>query len=181
MPGWEVHLSVSLTAVLSIATGFSLGLYQGGLSFTDLEKSFPLIQILCLGFTALIVGSVLPDMDGKGRIRWTMGPVLGVFGILPPFMGSFTSEGPIQAFSFLWEEGARLFLVLTAAGYLIILLPMKHRGWMHSITPGAVFGAAFGSYVFISTSLGWEGAVLIAVLGILGYLWHLSLDGELSL
>lgn len=181
MPRWEVHLSVSLTAVLSIATGFSLGIYQQGITISEIERTFPLIQILCLGFAALIVGSVLPDMDGKGRIRWTMGPVLGAFALLPPFLGNFTDRGPLEAFSFVWDEGARLFLILTAAGYLIILLPMKHRGWMHSITPGAVFGTAFGSYVFLSTSLGLEGAVLIGILGILGYLWHLSLDGELSL
>ena len=180
MPRWEVHLSVSLMAVLTIATGFALGLYQGGISITELEGSISLIQILCLGSAALILGSVLPDIDGKGKIRWTMGPLLGVFGLVPPIMGKFNSVGPLSAFNFIWEEGAGLFLLLTVTGYLIILIPMKHRGWMHSMIPGAVFGTAFGSYVFISTSLGLEGAVLIGVLGILGYLWHLSLDGELT-
>jgi hypothetical protein len=167
--------------VLVILTGSALGFYQAGIPVLITDGALELILALGLGCAALIMGSVLPDIDGKGRIRWTMGPVLGAFGLIPPFMGRFWAEGPTKAAGFIWNEGARLFLVLTMIGFVLVILPFRHRGWMHSITPGIIFGSTFGSYVFMSTSLGIEGAILVGCLGMLGYLWHLSLDGELSL
>ncbi len=181
MPRWEIHLSVASMAVLVISTGYALGTYQSGLSILDIDKGIHLILGLGLGCAALFLGSVLPDIDGRGRIRWTIGPIFGAFGIIPPFIGKVSAQGISEAFNFIWNEGSSLFLILTVIGYFLIILPLKHRGWMHSVTPGLIYGSAFGSYVFLSTSLGLEVAFLVGTLSILGYLWHLSLDGELSL
>jgi hypothetical protein len=181
MPRWEVHLTVASMVVLVIATGSALGLYQAGLSTGLLIEASSMFHSLLLGSFALLLGSVLPDLDGKGKIRWTIGPVMGAFALAPPFLGRFSLNGPEDALDFIWNEGSRLFLLLTGLGYLLILVPMKHRGWMHSNTPGLIFGTASASYVLACTSFGIHEAILVGVLGSLGYFWHLALDGELTL
>lgn len=167
-------------ALVVVMTGALLGFFQSG-GFPSIEKgSFHFIIAILLGSMAFLFGSVLPDIDGKGRIRWTIGPVCGMFVMLPPVIADSISGGPMSGLDLLWNEGVRLFFVFTLIGTLLALIPMKHRGSMHSIRTGTILSSIWGCYIWLSTSLSWRLCLLIVLMGLVGYLWHLSLDGKLT-
>ena len=181
MPRWELHISITSMAALVVLTGAAIGLVQNGLSMSELREAFPFLTALALGSIAIVLGAVLPDIDGNGRIRWTIGPVMGAFGIVPPFIGRSFEEGLLNGMIFIYQDGARLFLLFTAIGFLFLLVPFKHRGKMHSILPAVIFGTAWGLYTWSCVSLGIEHAFLVGGLGTFGYIWHLAMDGKLTL
>lgn len=180
MPRWEVHLSVASMALLVVITGAILGLYQSGLSLHDLGSIIPFISALVFGSMAFLLGSVLPDIDGKGKIRWTAGPILGSFVLLPPLLWKISEGDLTESFDLLWGPGVRYFFVFTLIGTVLALLPMKHRGRIHTIQFGAILASAWGIYIWSTTSLGLEFCILVGAMGLIGYLWHLSLDGKVT-
>ena len=127
MPRWEVHLSAASMALVVVLTGAVLGFYQSGIYPWNSPSLIPFVTALIFGSMAFLLGSVLPDIDGRGRIKWTIGPILGSFVMLPPVVGRTLSGNIISGLEHLWTEGARLFLIFTLIGFLLALLPMKHR------------------------------------------------------
>jgi hypothetical protein len=160
-----------------IATSFSMAVLED----VDAERSLRTMDYFMLpllfGTVLMILGSVLPDVDGKGRIRWIMGPVSGAFFIMP-FLADMAQGGRItECLDFLTGKGSVLFLTGTLAGYLILLFPFKHRGFMHSFRAAFAFGIIAGIYWGGFTDL-WQ-SILIGSMGTTGYMWHLALDGKL--
>lgn len=178
MPRWEVHLSFGALTTVTLSIASILGSLDGPLLGPIMERT-TLFTTLFLGNAALIVGSVLPDIDGRGRIRWVIGPVMGAM-LLAPFIIEWTREGGISdLLGHLWNEGSVLFLAGTLLGYLLLLLPLKHRGMMHLTRTGLLLGALWGAYIFLIASPPVLETVLIASMGTVGYCWHLALDGKL--
>lgn len=167
-------------ALIVIMTGALLGLYQAGLSINNVMASFDMIKALALGSIALILGSVFPDIDGRGKIRWTIAPIMGAFMITPPFIGKTMNGRIMDGLQFLYNDGSRLFLLITFLVFIILFIPMKHRGKVHTPAAGILFGLLFGGYTWFFASLDLFSGGIICIMGIVGYLWHLSLDGELS-
>ncbi|MBN1390602.1 MAG: hypothetical protein JXA22_08175 [Candidatus Thermoplasmatota archaeon] len=179
MPRWEVHLSFGLMAFVIILSAQMLGSGQGG-SLNDLLGTMAFFGImLLLGGGSLLLGSVLPDIDGRGRVRWMIGPAVGALLFLPPLIGSFGSGGAPEAMAFIRGAGSFIFLSGTALGYLLLAVPKKHRGIWHSNRTGLIFGAAWGAYVFYTASVALDQSLMIGSMGAVGYGWHLALDGKL--
>lgn len=179
MTRWDVHLSFGLLALVLIVSALVFAMIDTSTISGILDGiGFFYIPVI-IGGSALIVGSVLPDIDGKGNIRWIAGPVAGFLAILPPFLGCQSSLGIGKALEFMVSEGALIFLVFTVSGYLFLLIPMKHRGIMHSSGTAVVFGAVIGLYTVMSALLTIPQALLVFSMGTVGYWWHLALDGRL--
>ncbi len=179
MPRWDVHISFGLMAFIVVLSALVLGA-RGGETIDDLLSSVYLFSsILVLGGGALVIGSVLPDIDGKGNIKWIIGPVFGGMLLLPLLIGTLRTTGPEAAKELIVGVGSLLFLAGTIGGYLFLLVPKKHRGIWHSNRSGLVFGIAWGIYVFYTSSLAMDQSIVIGSMGSLGYGWHLALDGRL--
>ncbi|MGA1819627.1 MAG: hypothetical protein ACMUHU_01315 [Thermoplasmatota archaeon] len=179
MPRWDVHLSFGVMAFIVIFSALLMGSSSGN-SLEGYLRTAAFFGIVgLLGGGALVFGSVLPDIDGKGRVRWIVGPVAGAMLFIPPLIGSFRSGGPLGAMEFIEGAGSLLFLLGTAAGYLLLVVPTKHRGILHSKLPGAVYGGIWGAYVFYTASMALDQSMMIGTMGALGYGWHLALDGRL--
>lgn len=134
---------------------------------------------LLIGSLISIFGSVLPDIDGKGNIRWIIGPVVGSFAFFPPFLTELKNGGLWGGIRFVGEGGSALFLVSTLFGYLFLLIPMKHRGMMHDPRMAGMFGAVVFTYLSVMSPLTILQSLLVGILALMGYLWHLALDGKL--
>ena len=179
MPRWEVHLSIGMMAFLIILSSILLGSGEES-EITDHLRRVPLLGVvILLGGGSLVLGSVLPDIDGRGKLRWIMGPMFGAFLFVPPLIGTFRAGGPIETMEFVGGIGSLLFLGGTLAGYLVLLVPSKHRGILHSHWTGVMYGSAWGIYVFYTASLAIEQSLMIGSMGAVGYGWHLALDGKL--
>jgi hypothetical protein len=179
MPKWEVHISFGFMAFIMLLSGMFLGVWSRGGSLPVVDISSVMVLILLLGGGALMAGSVLPDIDGKGRIRWMIGPIAGAMVIIPPIVGELRAGGFQAGLGFITGPGSILFLAATVAAYLILLVPKKHRGAWHRTRTGMVFGLIWGSYVWATAAMPIDQSVLIGSMGTLGYGWHLALDGKL--
>jgi hypothetical protein len=179
MPRWEVHLSFGIMALIVLLAGLLLGIWTPGMSIPAMDVITILILVLLLGGGAMIAGSVLPDIDGKGRIRWIIGPVAGSMVIAPPLIGMIRAGGVQAGLDFITGPGSLLFLGTTIAAYLLLVAPKKHRGAWHRTRTGMAFGMIWGSYVWATAAMTIDQSVLIGAMGTLGYGWHLALDGRL--
>ena len=178
MARWEVHLSFGLLALVVIVSALIFSLLNAS-TMSGIGEAVRYFYIpIVIGGSALMVGSVLPDIDGKGNIRWVSGPAAGFMALLPPFLGCFSSLGIFKALEFAASEGAVIFLIFTVAGYLMLLIPMKHRGIMHRRGTALVFGAVIGIYAVLYALLSIPQAILVFSMGTVGYCWHLALDGR---
>ncbi len=176
---WDVHVSAGLFAVVILILPFIFVILSNPAPGTMISITGFFLPTMMLGSLALIVGSVLPDIDGKGNIRWIIGPVLGGMALLPPLLSIALSEGVASCLSFLITDGALLFLLMTIVGYSLLLLPLKHRGFFHRPIVGITFGLIWCVYLLTCTSLASGLSVLGGTMGSVGYLWHLALDGSL--
>jgi len=167
-------------AVLVIFTGWFLALPQGIPSPWHPPGALEILPPLLMGAAGLLLASVLPDMDGRGKIRWTMGPVLGIFALAPPVLATLSRDGPYPMLDFVWNPGSRLFLVVCAAGLLLPHLPFKHRGSIHSVPAAFLAGTMWMLYNIHTGFLTTQGSILAGAMVVVGYLWHLSLDGKLA-
>ncbi|MGA1822060.1 MAG: hypothetical protein ACMUIG_06005 [Thermoplasmatota archaeon] len=178
MARWDVHLSFGLLALVVIVSALVFSLFNAS-KMSGIGEGFGYFyKPIIIGGSALMVGSVLPDIDGKGNIRWIAGPVAGFMAFLPPFLGCFSSLGIMKALEFAASEGAVIFLIFTVSGYLFLLIPMKHRGIMHRTGTAVVFGAVIGIYTAMSALLSIPQVFLVFSMGTIGYWWHLALDGR---
>jgi len=179
MPRWDVHLSFGVMAFITILSALLLGSSPES-SLVDYIRTAAFFGIvLLLGGGALVFGSILPDIDGRGKVRWMIGPSVGALLFLPPLIGTFRVGGPSEAMGFIAGTGSLLFLLGTAAGYLLLLVPMRHRGILHSKWTGAIYGGLWGGYVFYTASIAFDQSMIIGSMGAVGYGWHLALDGRL--
>ena len=135
--------------------------------------------VFLFGGTALLVGSVLPDVDGRGRIRWIIGPITGCMLFMPALYGSLSSGGYSSALDYVQGRGSLIFLMGTGVSYSSLLVPKKHRGIFHTKRAALLFGALWGAFVMFTAGTPLAGTITIGLMASLGYLWHLSLDGEL--
>ena len=176
---WDVHISFgALVAVIMVMPAF-LASWTGWPHLFNTSVLGTLWPALLLGASALVVGSVLPDVDGKGKIRWVSGPLLGSM-VLLIFLTSYVRSGDLLSIpGFLLGEGALYFTLFTAAGYLLLLLPLKHRGVMHSPRAGIAYGVLFGAFTGIISGLPLALMFISGLFASLGYLWHLALDGRM--
>jgi membrane-bound metal-dependent hydrolase YbcI (DUF457 family) len=133
---------------------------------------------LFIGAFSLLVGSILPDIDGKGRIRWIIGPVIGAFALTMMTLKTYVMGGFDGAFSYLADDGALLFLAGTVLGYCSLLLPMRHRGIMHRIPAAMVFSILCAGAFFLALDPDPERMAMVAAMAFSGYGWHLALDGS---
>lgn len=179
MPRWEVHLTTGLGASLLISFGLLMGVYDGSGPSGLLTAAGRFLLPLSLGTLALIVGSVLPDLDGRGLVRWFVGPLTGTMALVPPLAGRTSSGSLSLVLDFISGQGARLFLFSCAAGYMLLLVPFKHRGLLHTHRVGLIYGTVWGCYLFIQSFSDPIGPFLGGAMGYLGYSWHLALDGRL--
>jgi hypothetical protein len=179
MPRWDVHISFGLMAFIIVISA----LFFGARGDEGINEMLPILyffsSIIALGGGALIIGSVLPDIDGKGKIKWIIGPVVGGMLLIPPLIGAFRAGGPIEAMDLITGYGAVLFLSGTIGGYLFLLVPKKHRGIWHSNRTGFAYGLVWGFYVFYTSTLAMDQSIMIGSMGAVGYGWHLALDGRL--
>jgi hypothetical protein len=178
MPRWEVHLSFGMMAFIVILSAAMLGLDIVSISSFDSDLIAAAGSVLLLGGGAMILGSVVPDMDGNGKIRWIIGPLAGVFAVVPPFALAVKERGLSGGMEYIGSGGSLLFLAATAAAYLLLLVPMKHRGIWHRPGTGLFFGVVWGSYVFLNHLLDPASCVMVGAMATLGYWWHLALDGR---
>ncbi|MGA1792484.1 MAG: hypothetical protein ACMUHM_00880 [Thermoplasmatota archaeon] len=179
MPRWDVHLSFGLMAFIVIFSALLMG-SSDGRSLEGYARAAVLFGIVgLLGGGALVFGSVLPDIDGKGKVRWMVGPAVGALLFVPPLIGTFRSGGPSGAMEFIEGTGSLLFLLGTVVGYLLLLVPTRHRGILHSKWTCAAYGSVWGVYVFYTASMAFDQSMMIGSMGALGYGWHLALDGRL--
>ena len=176
---WDVHVSAGLFVVVILALPFIFVMLSNPYPGTMINIAGFFLPALILGSLALIVGSVLPDIDGKGNIRWIIGPVLGGMAMLPPLTSIILSEGAASGLSFLIADGALIVLFMTIAGYSLLLLPLKHRGFFHRPIVGITFGLIWCVYLLTCASLTSGLSILGGTMGSVGYLWHLALDGSL--
>lgn len=178
MPRWDVHISFGLMAFIVLFTALMMG--TRSTSFGEYIGTLNIFwSLLLLGGGAMILGSVLPDIDGKGKVKWIIGPVLGAMISVPPMIGSFGSAGPSGILEYIAGTGSLLFLAGTAAGYMLLLLPKRHRGHWHSNWTGMLYGGMWGAYVFNTAALAIDQSMVVGCMGALGYGWHLALDGRL--
>lgn len=127
----------------------------------------------------MVAGSLLPDLDGRGIVRWFVGPLAGAMVLVPP-LADTTLDGSFQGgIRFLGGEGARLFLLSCALGYMLLLVPFRHRGFLHTHRAGLLFGTAWGAYLLSLPIFDPASSLLAGAMGYLGYCWHLALDGRL--
>ena len=179
MSRWEVHLSYGLFALLMLILSIILALIRED-GWRELGSVLPVITApVLLGGVGLIIGSVVPDVDGRGKIRWIAGPTLGMMILLPPLLGSIEAGGAEEALRFTLGTGAIAFTIGTLAGYLFLLIPLRHQGMIHRPTAAILYGILWGSYAGILSSAPFYHTILIGVMGSVGYLWHLALDGRL--
>lgn len=180
MPRCDVHLAFGVMAFVVILSALLLGSgSEGGTVQDHLGALATFGVLLILGGGSLILGSILPDIDGNGRVRWIIGPAVGALLFVPPLIGSFGSGGAVGMMSFVKGTGALTFLFGTAAGYLLLAIPKRHRGLWHSSRMGLLFGAAWCAYVFYTASVALDQSLVIGSMGAVGYGWHLALDGKL--
>jgi len=179
MPRWDVHISFGLMALIVIVSALVLGV-GGDVDISQIfDRIYLFSSILLLGGGALIIGSILPDIDGKGKIRPLIGPIVGSMLLIPLVIGALRAGGPQSVIDLIFGYGSVVFMVGTVAGYLFLLIPKKHRGLWHSNKAGLFYGSIWGSYVFFASSLAMDQSVMIGTMGSLGYGWHLALDGRL--
>ncbi len=178
MPRWEVHLTAGLGASVLISFGLFMGAYdRGGLTHIISTAGRYLLP-LSMGTLALLAGSVLPDLDGRGRVRWFVGPLAGLMALVPPLAGRTFGGNVSGGLDFLSGPGARLFLFSCAAGYMLLLVPFKHRGFLHTHRAALIFGTVWGSYLLFLSLSDPVGPFFAGAMGYLGYSWHLALDGR---
>ncbi len=178
MPRWEVHLSFGLMAFIVILSALLLGLGAPEDPLIIIEHFEDYGLLLLLGGAALILGSIIPDIDGRGRIRWMIGPVAGAFLFTPPFIGNLRAGGPNAGMDYIGGTGSLLFFGVTVIAYLLLIFPMKHRGLWHRSGTGVVFGILWGAYIFSSGALGPGECIMIGSMATLGHWWHIALDGN---
>ena len=179
MPRWDVHISFGLMAFIVLISALLLGARSSSSIAEYIGTVYLFWSLLLLGGGALVLGSVLPDIDGKGKVKWIIGPVIGAMLFIPPLIGSCSSAGTVGALKFLTGPGSFLFLAGTVGGYLFLLVPKRHRGYWHSNWTGMFYGSIWGIYVFSTASLAMDQSLVIGSMGALGYGWHLALDGRL--
>ncbi|MFO8050985.1 MAG: hypothetical protein R6V01_04725 [Thermoplasmatota archaeon] len=178
MPRWDVHISFGLMAFVTVLSGMVLGA-EGNISPAKVpEVLLAFGPVLLLGGGALLLGSVFPDLDGRGNIRWAIGPAVGSMLILPSLHGYLSTWSIREGIGYLRAEGSLIFLLGTAVSYSSLIVPKRHRGALHTMRAGILFGILWGAYVLIFSVLSLESCFLIGAMGSLGYLWHLALDGE---
>ncbi|MFW3145931.1 MAG: hypothetical protein ACMUIE_03880 [Thermoplasmatota archaeon] len=179
MPRWELHLSFGLMAFVVLLSALFLGL-KGSLGIDMLPGlALPLASFLLFGGGALLVGSVLPDLDGKGRIRWVIGPIVGFMLLAPILFGRIVAAGPLSGVDLLMGKGSLIFLGGTVIAYSSLALPLRHRGLLHSPKMGILFGILWGAFVWYFAGTDPATSLLIGSAACLGYLWHVALDGKL--
>ncbi|TFG08042.1 hypothetical protein EU522_00190 [Candidatus Thorarchaeota archaeon] len=178
MPRWEIHLSFGLMAFVVLLSALFLGLREGLELHMLSDLALPLTSFLLFGGGALLVGSVLPDMDGKGRIRWVIGPVIGAMLLAPVLFGRIASSGAVSGMELLMGRGSLIFLGGTVLAYSSLALPLRHRGILHSPKVGIIFGALWGAFVWYFSGTDPLTSAIIGSAACLGYLWHVALDGR---
>lgn len=179
MPRWEVHISFGLMATVTLLTAVVLGL-KGDNGLTTAHRAFiDLGPVILFGSAGLMVASVLPDIDGRGRIKWIIGPLVGSMLFLPALYGYMITGDLKDCIGFIRGDGSMIFLLGTAATYSSLVLPRTHRGFFHTKKAATIFGASWGIYIMIIAGMDIQSSLLIGAMASLGYLWHLSLDGEL--
>jgi membrane-bound metal-dependent hydrolase YbcI (DUF457 family) len=161
MPRWEVHISVASMALVVIITGCVLGILGPDLNVK--VDSIPLDFMIAMGLGSMgfLLGSVLPDIDGKGKVRWTIGPMIGAFAIIPPVIHHLQVSNLLEAIQYLWDYGTRSFFIFTLVSLVFALFPKKHRGWFHSIQAGMVLSTVWGGYIWWVTGLEVHYIILI--------------------
>jgi hypothetical protein len=170
---------VGMAAATLIAFALFLGAYDRGGAEGLSSASRSHLLPLSMGALALLVGSLLPDLDGRGVVRWFVGPLTGAMALVPPLTGSFMRGSVSSGLRFLSGPGSRLFLFSCSFGYMVLLVPFKHRGRLHTHRAGLVFGLMWGVYLLAFTLFDPLCSFLAGAMGYLGYSWHLALDGKL--
>ena len=138
-----------------------------------------ILLAISIGAFALAFGSLLPDLDGRGRIRWIIGPMLGAMALVPPLSALLVRGDLAGTLLYLGGEGAVIFLSMSVLGYVAILVPLKHRGIMHRGSTSLVFAMAVGAYSLFSAGLDMPQFAVVCLMAFTGYAWHLALDGSL--
>jgi len=179
MPRWEFHLTCGLFAAVLLG-----GVAIAGIADPSMEVSIlrakQVLPASIVGSLSLILGSVLPDVDGRGKIRWAIGPVVGALVIAPFSMASFLIDGLSGLYDYLTTEGAMTFTALTIGGYMALLVPMRHRGRLHDISSALAFGIVMSLLCIIAPGWGFQQSLAVGCFAFTGYAWHLALDGRLA-
>jgi len=178
LPRWDLHLacgiSVSALCLFSASLPF-IGSGTGPIMSYVRVVALP----ISIGTFSLLIGSILPDIDGKGRIRWVIGPVIGAFALIMMAIRSYMLGGPEHALAYIADDGALLFLLTTVLGYGILIIPMKHRGAMHRMTSALAFSLVCMVFFMLALSRDGEAVALVGAMAFSGYGWHLALDGSI--
>lgn len=177
MPRWDLHLAcgISVTILYVFCAIFPLL----GTAPWPVDQAIRTVSLpLFIGAFSLLLGSVLPDIDGKGRVRWIIGPIIGAFALTMMALRAYLTGGVEGSLSYLAEDGALLFLAGTVIGYGSLLLPMRHRGIMHSATTAVVFSLICAAVFLATIDLDLEHGALVGAMAFSGYGWHLALDGS---
>ena len=132
MPSWRVHLTVGFILTGALFYG---AYFLGILDYITSGYEFQFLYWIHLPFVTLL-GSLAPDFDsGKTRIRYSLGPLLGImviFSYLYINASDITSIDPIFILTLL----VLFIIVPLTAGFVI---PFKHHGRLHSVSFGLLF------------------------------------------
>lgn len=176
MPRWDIHIACGISVSFLYLVSASLPLIGNGDAILSATRSLALP--LLIGTMALLLGSILPDIDGRGRVRWIIGPIIGAFVLALTTIRAFLMDGMGGAISYLIDDGALLFLIATAAGYASLLVPLSHRGVMHKAPAALSFALAVAISFMMAIESDLQSVALVGSMAFSGYGWHLAMDGS---
>lgn len=174
MPKWKSHLVTGALFTL----GLFFVLFYLGIDFDLFENDRIQIFILVHAVFISILGSLVPDFDyWKTKIRYALGPVLGIF--------IFSSFFYLRGFDLLQVDIMKILVIMSA--FLIVpiilglIIPFKHQGMMHSLTAALCYAVLWTGAELLLFQLNITQSVIIGSFGFIGYSSHLILDGKIKL
>ncbi len=170
MPGIRGHL---LTAML-IYPLFYLMYFYASKALGFMFK--PVLEVLLISYLAYIIGSDLPDVDSEtAPIRWFL------HSLFPAaFLITIYKTRLWKVFTGRFGDLAILAAIFTACvggfllGYMLKLL--RHRGFLHTITFGVIYGGAVWLWSVYGILLPLRDSTFVGFSAFFGVLIHLILD-----
>jgi len=182
MPGWKAHLWFGIFGVFPLILVFSVLLLLYPTSRIYLAPQVPLFSTMGLLLSislslSIIFGSLLPDLDGGGKITVYIPPFFGGYALFLFYVSQYFHKCGILHLEI---NGVLtpliIFTVATLLSYGLLFLPKKHRGRLHHPMTAIVFGGLWALGHSLFWCLNGYSALLLFVVASYGYSLHLILD-----
>ncbi|HDD59950.1 MAG: metal-dependent hydrolase [Thermoplasmata archaeon] len=181
MPDWREHIMgglITLFAVLAVSIFSALLsprelMVVPGVRLTDL-RGFLLFTSMALG---ILMGSLLPDMDGGGKVSLYLSPFLGAYSLFLLSTASLYSKSARTPLFYTNLTGYLLtFTTFTVISYGLLFIPKKHRGFMHRPVAAPVYGILWMLFHLLFWPMRPVEMLLPLAGATLGYSIHLMMD-----